>query len=154
MALIDQINSLATRIAQEISKRGVPKGGAAGTVLTKSSASDFTGLYWASLAGDLAWTAPAYSNGFGAYTGLAPGYRKDAFGYVRFHGLMTIPNSNTTATAFTLPTGYRPAFDQRFSLISNEQFANFVITSAGVGRLISSNSNFVDLSGIQFLAEQ
>lgn len=61
MALIDQINALATRIAQEINKRGIIRGGAVNSALLKNSTTDFD-MKWVSLVGT------QYTLGYGGTT--------------------------------------------------------------------------------------
>lgn len=98
-----------------------------------------------------AWAAPSYSNSWVDYGGAfdTGGYFKDNFGVVHLKGL--IKSGTVGATAFTLPTGYRPSTTKIFATSSNNVFGQVWIYSTGVVEPRSPSSNtWVSLEGISF----
>jgi len=57
-------------------------------------------------------------------------YMKDSFGFVHLRGL--IKNGTVAAPAFTLPVGYRPAYQMDFTVVSHNAFGSMWISTAGV----------------------
>lgn len=127
-----------------VASPGVPIGGASGTVLTKSTATDYdtSWITRAALAADAAfsalylavptaWTAVTFTNSwvdFGAPFQVCQ-YRKVG-DTVQLRGLMK--TGAVPSQAFTLPVGFRPPADLSFACRSGGAYAGFTITSAGV----------------------
>jgi hypothetical protein len=101
--------------------------------------------------GDSVWTAPTLVNSWANYGGALAiaGYRKDGFGVVHLKGLLMTGTTNTTA--FTLPTGYRPAATEQFGVLSGAVIGYIAIDSAGVVTPTRPGAN-IWLSGISFYA--
>jgi hypothetical protein len=100
-----------------------------------------------------AFIAPTFTSSWtnlGAGTEAA-GYVKDADGFVILRGLIT--GGTVGNSAFTLPTGYRPANNESFPVNSNSAFGAVQVTSAGLVNILSPSTNtWVALSGIRFKA--
>lgn len=111
--------------------------------------------------GDTAWTAPTLLNSWANFGSVfnPAGYRKDSNGFVHLRGL--IKNGTTTAGTpiFALPAGYRPAFTNIFSTVSNDLFGEVRVGGAGDStgyNLYCSGpvSNvWLSLDGLSYLAE-
>jgi hypothetical protein len=102
------------------------------------------------------WTTASLAGGWAAYTSspnwLPPAYMKDHFGVVHLSGLGTSANANPT-TAFTLPAGFRPAADQVFMSIGNNNLgARVDVLSSGAVRRITGAAGFCSFDGITFRA--
>ena len=82
----------------------------------------------------------------GAYEGAQ--YYKTADGVVHLEGLV----KSGSGTIFTLDSGYRPAADHMFSVVGNNAFARIEVLSSGVVSFTTGANNYVQLSGINFLA--
>lgn len=112
--------------------------------------------------GDLAWTnvsSLGYANGWRDYdTGIwLPQFRKDAQGYVHMRGLIAL--GTASATAFTMPMGYRPARSEMFSTFAGAAVTRSDVNSNGtfvaMAQIATGATNaYVSLSGITYLAEQ
>jgi ribosome modulation factor len=109
--------------------------------------------------GDTAWTAPTLTNswvnyGSGGYGNA--GYRKDADGFVHLRGLVK-NGSSVGATIFTLPAGYRPAFNGLYSAWNTSGAARINIGSDGTvvidTQIGSPGTAYQSLDGVTFLAE-
>jgi hypothetical protein len=76
-------------------------------------------------------------------------YSKTADGWVSLGGL--ILGAGTTATLFTLPSGYRPTAVRRFVVDSADAFGVITIDTAGVATIAVGNiASFLSLEGIGF----
>ena len=99
------------------------------------------------------WITPTFLNGwvnFGSNNALA-GYFKDNFGIVHLRGV--ISSGAIGSDAFTLPVGYRPAFNERYAVPSNSLFGQIIVTLSGTV-IPSTGSNVnIALNGITFRAE-
>jgi hypothetical protein len=108
-------------------------------------ANDLTFVY-----GDTAWTAPTFANGWVDVVGSYPpaGFRLVGTRVV-FRGAMK--SGTMSATAFTLPVGYRPTAFARFAVVgSSGAFGEVDVSSAGaVTPSVGSNVQ-MDLGGIAF----
>jgi len=107
---------------------------------------------WSGTPNAFTWTTPTLSgtwaNFGGAFAGAA--YGKTAEGLVVLRGLI---KSGTIGTAaFTLPTGFRPAADKRFGVISNGAAGRVDISTAGVVTPSTGNNAYVTLNDIRFAA--
>jgi hypothetical protein len=105
-----------------------------------------------------AWTAVTFQNSWVNYgTVYAPvAYFKDKNGIVHLRGV--IKSGTCGSVSFTLPAGYRPAYELAFA----------AVTSGGIGRVdvvsdgtvlpgpggVDCNNLFMTLDGITFLGEQ
>jgi hypothetical protein len=97
--------------------------------------------------------APAFTNSWVNFgSGWADAaYWKDPFGMVHLRGL--IKSGTVTASAFTLPPGYRPEVNQVFGVVSNGAAGRVdVLTDGTVVPNTPSNNTYVTLSGISFKA--
>jgi hypothetical protein len=104
--------------------------------------------------GDSTWTAPTLTNSWVNYGGAQEpaGYRKDASGFVHLRGF--IKNGSVSAAAFTLPAGYRPAYDVYAPVVSSGAFGYCIVTQAGLVMAYNGSSSWFSFAGITFLAEQ
>lgn len=95
----------------------------------------------------------AFLNGwvnFGA-PWAAIAYYKDVMNVVHLRGMMMA--GAIASSAFVLPAGYRPLFDEYFAVASNGAFGSVFVTPAGdVTPQVGSNV-WVSLSGISFRAD-
>jgi hypothetical protein len=85
-----------------------------------------------------------------AVTQESAAFYRDALGIVHLKGL--IKSGTITASAFTLPEGYRPPLTKRFACPSAGAFGQCDVGADGtVTPAVGNNANF-DLSGVQFRA--
>lgn len=102
------------------------------------------------------YIAPSFSNSwvnYGSVYSIA-GYYKDKFGIVHLRGL--IKSGTINAAAFTLPSGYRPAYRHMQATVSNNGAAEIISridvdTNGDVIPVTGSNTYF-SLDGISFRA--
>jgi hypothetical protein len=114
----------------------------AGEVLTASNMNTYIRLNLDFLYGDIAWSAPVYTN---AWVDYLAGYR--AGGYrlagtqVYLRGI--IKSGTIGSSAFTLPLGYRPGQDLQFGTVSNNAFGMLYVGASGaVTPTVGSNAAF------------
>lgn len=103
-----------------------------------------------------ALTSVTYQNSWASYNeGYAPAsYYKDAMGVVHLEGL--IKNGTVGASAFTLPTGFRPGYRQIYPVLNSANNAVNrvdILTNGQVVPQSTANNGWVTLSGINFVAE-
>lgn len=101
------------------------------------------------------WRIPTFTNSWINYdaTQFAPArYMKDSNGFVHIEGL--IKSGTITASAFTLPKGYRPLKWLHFGTASNAAFGQAEIKVDGTVVPQVGNNTWFSLSGITFRAEQ
>lgn len=105
-----------------------------------------------SIKGAPSFIAPTLLNSWVDYGGAveASGFAKTPDGVVRLKG--TIKNGTLTASAFLLPTGFRPAANRLYPVVSNSVFGYITIQSDGNVVMSSVNATFVTLDGISFVA--
>lgn len=97
------------------------------------------------------WTAPSFTNGWAIFAGRTVGYRKNSEGFVVMRG--SIASGTVGSSAFTLPTGYRPAATELFPVTTFGGVGRVDITSSGtVVPTSPSNNAFVVLDPIRFYA--
>lgn len=98
-----------------------------------------------------AWIDPTLLGTWVAEPGLqVPQYRREAFDLVRLRGAV---QSGTVGTSiFTLPAGYRPPADIRFSIVNGSTTSPGYITVTSTGSVIfdTSSNSIVALDGICF----
>ena len=98
-----------------------------------------------------AWLTPTLINGWVAFGGAedGPTYYKDDFGNVKLRGV--VKSGTLSVSMFKLPTGYRPAKNKYFAVISNN-VPGFVLIdpSGGVIPLAGTSNTFVALDSISF----
>lgn len=82
----------------------------------------------------------------GGYEGAQ--YYKTADGVVHLEGLV----KSGGGKIFTLDSGYRPAAKHIFSVIGNNALARVDVSANGEVKLATGANNYVQLSGINFLA--
>lgn len=91
------------------------------------------------------WIAPTLLNSWGnlGVANQIAGYRK-RFGMTEIRG--TIASGTMTATAFTLPVGYRPIINEVRSCCSNYAFGAFYILTTGAVVPQAGSNVFFDLT--------
>lgn len=92
----------------------------------------------------------AFQNGwvnFGG-TNATCSYYKDAFGRVWLKG--TAKSGTINTAIFTLPSGYRPAEEEIFAVVSNGVFGGVVVRPDGTVTCFSGSNIYVTLSGISY----
>ena len=98
------------------------------------------------------WTAPTFENAwvnYDATTWDTAGYRIDPDGRAHLKGL--VKSGTDPGTIFTLPSGYRPALNQMFSVVSADVFARVDVNSDGTVKVaVGGNNAWVSLNGIAF----
>lgn len=105
--------------------------------------------------GSQAWQTPSFTNSWVNYaTGGVPnaGYYRDAAGIVHIQG--AIKNGTLSASAFTLPAGYRPANLLQFIVVSSTAAAIVQIAATGTVTPTPGVNSHFGLDGISFRAEQ
>jgi hypothetical protein len=105
--------------------------------------------------GDAGWTAPTFQNSWVNYAGgvYSPaGYRKDGAGFVHLRGLVSTGTVGSGVAIFTLPVGYRPAYQSLFVTISNSLIARVDVQADGKVCLTSGSATWASLEGITFFA--
>ncbi len=109
------------------------------------------------LAAAPAWIAPTLGNLWVMQGEDAPGYFKDALGFVHLKGLV---RSGTVGSVpiFTLPAGYRPASNKRFADTTNngasEVYGDLIVFSTGDVDLVAGGNGYASLACPPFLGEQ
>lgn len=100
------------------------------------------------------WTNATYQNSWVSYGSpfSAARYIKDDLGVVHLDGF--IMNGTMGASAFTLPAGFRPAYQQIYAVVTHPNAIGRmdVFASGEVKPQSGSNTN-ISLAGITFLAE-
>ncbi|MFQ4136449.1 hypothetical protein PGN35_009020 [Nodosilinea sp. PGN35] len=97
------------------------------------------------------WQTPTLQNGWVRYdnTFNPPGYFKDSVGIVHLRGL--VRSGTIGAVIFTLPSGYRPQFQELFSAsTSPNSYARVDVTAAGAVVATTGNNGWLSLDGITF----
>jgi hypothetical protein len=121
----------------------------ANEVLTASNMNTYLRLNLDFLYGDLAWTAPTYTNAWvdfgGTYRG--GGYRLIGT-QVYIRGV--IKGGAITSSAWTMPVGYRPQLDQQFATVSNNLFGFAIVNQAGQVICQAGSNLAFSLNGIVF----
>lgn len=100
----------------------------------------------------ITWTAPTLLNSWANYgSGYSPaGYYKDPAGRVFIRGMLA-SGSSASAVMFTLPVGFRPAFEMIFATVALDAFCEIRIdTSGNVFANTGGSTNFTALDGISF----
>lgn len=99
------------------------------------------------------WRPAVFQNAWGNYgSGYSPGaYRKDAANFVHLRGLISLGTMGVSA--FTLPAGYRPAFQSLFSVISNGAVGRTDVLTNGQVIPYNGTNVWTSLEGLTFLAE-
>jgi hypothetical protein len=100
------------------------------------------------------WTNATYTNSWTSYgsTFSAARYIKDDLGVVHLDGL--IAGGTIGAAAFTLPAGYRPAYQQIYAAITNPNaIGRLDILTNGQVQPANGSNTFFSLAGVTFLAE-
>lgn len=107
----------------------------------------------ATLVGDQ-WHAPsAFTNSWANFGGSeqTAQYMKDASGFVHLRGM--IKSGTITASAFTLPSGYVPAANENFVVVSNGAMGYVSINNVGAVTPNAGSNVWVSLAGITFQAD-
>lgn len=96
--------------------------------------------------------APAFANAWVNFSASQPAiFYKDPFGRVYLGGL--VKSGTVGNAAFTLPPGFRPAYQQTLDVISNNAQGRVDITVGGAVTPVSPSSNtWVSLDGLSFRA--
>jgi hypothetical protein len=100
------------------------------------------------------WTNATYTNSWTTYSGtFSPArYIKDDLGVVHLDGL--IMNGTIGAGAFTLPAGFRPAYQQIYAAVCNPNaIGRLDILTNGQVQPAAGSNVFFSLAGVTFLAE-
>jgi len=99
------------------------------------------------------WAAPTLLNSFTNVGGTwaVAGYTKDKTGTVSLKGMITAATDNV---GFTLPSGYRPGEDMRFSSLGSTSLAGniFINGATGAVTIARSANGSIDLSCVRFMA--
>lgn len=101
---------------------------------------------------DTGWLTPTFQNSWVNYDGgfATAQYRKIGKKVI----LKGLVKSGTINNAiFTLPTGYRPAATNIYSVNSNGAFGSVYVASSGTVTPVVGNNGFVSLSGIEFFVD-
>lgn len=100
-----------------------------------------------------AWQTPTLTNGWVNYgSGYnTAAYMKDSLGFVHLKGL--IKSGTMTATAFTLPAGYRPIATYDIVVLSNGTVGGVEITTAGLVVPAAGSNVYFSIDNISFKAE-
>ena len=112
-----------------------------------------SGVPSTALAPQEAWIAPTFTNSwvnFGTPFANAQ-YMKDSMGFVHLNGV--IKNGTMTASAFTLPVGYRPLNTLDIATVSNALFGMVQVVGDGTVIPAVGSNAWVSLCGISFKAE-
>ena len=98
-----------------------------------------------------AWVSPTLLNSWVNYGGNwnPAGYYKDPFGRVHLRGLV---KSGTAVTIFTLPAGYRPAYDEIHASVSVDAFNSIRVYATGDVTYAAGSTVWMSLDGISFRA--
>lgn len=105
-----------------------------------------------------AWQTPTLQNGWVNYQNPVTnfpgaGYYKDSLGNVHVRGLIKSGTTSSNTLLFTLPAGYRPAYDLHIPIVSNSAAAGLIVKQDGIVQVLYGvSSNWVDLSSITFRA--
>jgi hypothetical protein len=100
------------------------------------------------------WTNATYTNSWASYGGpfSAARYIKDDLGIVHLDGLMA--GGTMGASAFTLPAGFRPAYQQIYAAVCNPNaIGRLDILANGQVQPAAGSNVFFSLAGVTFLAE-
>jgi hypothetical protein len=99
------------------------------------------------------WTSATLLNSWLDYGGSnpTPGYTK-LNGVVYLRG--TVKSGTTTAgtTIFTLPAGYRPAYNRNFAVVSNGAFGFVNVAASGDVQINVGSNVYLTLDNISFPA--
>ena len=100
------------------------------------------------------WQDPTLLNSWVAFgaSNNAPGFWLDPLGIVHLRGVVKSGTvaTGSTGTIFTLPDGYRPAFEEIFAVASNGAFGVCRVLADGSVRAYSGNNTYFSLDGITF----
>jgi hypothetical protein len=99
------------------------------------------------------WIAPTLLNSwvnFGGGTGADAGYYKDSDGIVHLRGM--IRSGTIPASAFNLPSGFRPTAPIYFPIASNNAFGLVIVNAGGDVTIQVGSSTYADIGGISFRA--
>ncbi len=109
------------------------------------------GILWK--ADNSAWIAPTLLNSWVNYGGVysPAGYFKDAAGIVHLRGLLK-DGTIGDVPAFTLPVGYRPAYQQVFVAISNNAIGRCDVLQNGEVWFRAGNLAYFSIDGLIFRA--
>jgi hypothetical protein len=103
--------------------------------------------------GETAWTNATYAGAWTSYG--APyadaGYRKDSSGVVHLRGL--IKSGTIGTTAFTLPSGYRPAFKVSHATFNVSGTGNIDVNTDGTVIPATGGNTYASLDGITFYTD-
>ena len=100
------------------------------------------------------WTNATYTNSWASYGGQYPParYIKDDLGIVHLDGL--VMNGTIGLGIFTLPAGFRPAYQMIFPVVTHPNtIGRLDIQSNGVVLPATGSNVWFSLSGVTFLAE-
>lgn len=117
------------------------------TLLKATFLSTFAALVRATVG---TWTeVSAFSNSWVNFGGAL-----ETAGYVKAGSVVslkgTVKSGTVGQSAFTLPTGYRPAGTVRFAIPSNGAFGIVEIAAAGTVKILSGSNVYASLDGINF----
>lgn len=120
-----------------------------GQVVTASNMNTYVSNNTSFLYGDTAWTAPTFTNSWVDFaTGTGPtGFRLIGTRVVLRGG---IKSGTIAASAFTLPSGYRPTAQCNFIVDSNAAVGVIQINSTGTVLPNTGSNVYFMLDGISF----
>ena len=152
-ALVDPMTTKGDIIARSSSAASRLAVGTDGHVLTADSTQTL-GVKWASAGGggtgDASWTNATLTNSWVTFGGSypTPSYRKDGAGVVHLRGV--VKNGTVTASAFTLPSGYRPAAKASYAPLNANAGAQVDVNTDGTVVVGAGSNSYVGLDGITF----
>lgn len=101
--------------------------------------------------GQTKWTDASYGSGWSTYSGSFYGaqYKRDQTGRVWLRGLVK-NTSYITATIFTLPTGFRPAFGHHFPIAASDAYGQIYVGPGGTVEHQNGLSTWLSLATVSF----
>ncbi len=103
---------------------------------------------------DSTWIAPTFTNSWVNYDLVYNqcGYYKDALGFVHLRGL--VKNGSDGTSIFTLPSGYRPQYQELMAVSSADHYGRVDVATTGtvVPSATTTEPTWVSLDGIIFKA--
>jgi hypothetical protein len=145
------LNTLAGGIGD--AQHGSRGGGALHAAATTSSAGFLSAADKSKLDGlslNNTWTAVTFQNSWVNYGGVfeTAAYTRNSLGEVRLRGMVRSGTVNTAI--FTLPSGFRPALQKVFVVMSNGAIGRVDVRTNGEVVLLTGSNAWVSLDGISF----
>lgn len=99
------------------------------------------------------WATPSLQSGWANYGGARPdaGYTKTSSGMIMLKGLIKGGNATSSTVIFTLPVGYRPAYNMIFQNSTNNAAGRVDVWADGTVRFQIGSNVWFGLDNINFL---